>query len=53
VEQLAAGRTLQQAVEASGLAVERLGESLAWLFGAGLVTAVNASPESGEREGPA
>ena len=43
----------KQALDASGLAVEHLGESLAWLFGAGLVTAVIASQESTEREGPA
>jgi len=41
VEELAAGRTLGRALDASGLAVERLAATLAWLFGAGLVTAVS------------
>jgi len=52
VEQLAAGSTLEDALDASGLAVERLGEALAWLFGAGLVTGVNrpgGSTTSGDK----
>jgi len=53
VEQLAAGRTLGQALEASGLAIEQLAETLAWLFGAGLVTDVRSSQESLGREDPA
>ncbi len=40
VEQLAADRTLEDAIDASALPIERLGETLAWLFGAGLVTHV-------------
>jgi hypothetical protein len=46
VEQLAAGRSLGQALEASGLAIELLAETLGWLFGAGLVTDVRSSQES-------
>jgi hypothetical protein len=45
VEQLMAGRTLEDALEASALPVERLGETLAWLFAAGLVTDV-APPDN-------
>jgi hypothetical protein len=52
VEQLVAGRTLGQALEASGLAIEQLPETLAWLFGAGLVTAVCSSQDSITREDP-
>jgi hypothetical protein len=52
VEQLAAGCTLGQALEASGLAVEQLAETLAWLFGAGLVTAVLSPQKSLTREDP-
>lgn len=52
VEQLAAGRTLGQALEASGLAIEQLAETLAWLFGAGLVTAVCSSQEPITPEDP-
>jgi Putative DNA-binding domain len=40
VEQLAAGHTLEDALEASAQPIERLGEALAWLFGAGLVIEV-------------
>jgi hypothetical protein len=50
VEQLAAGRSLGQALETSGLAIEQLAETLAWLFGAGLVTDVRLSPESLNRD---
>jgi hypothetical protein len=52
IEQLAAGRTLEDALDASALAVERLGEALAWLFGTGLVTAVGRPgdlPAGGDR----
>lgn len=52
VEQLAAGCTLGQALEASGLAVEQLAETLAWLFGAGLVTDARSPQESLHREDP-
>jgi hypothetical protein len=52
VEQLAAGRTLGQALEASGLAIEQLAATLRWLFGAGLVTAVSSSQDSITREDP-
>ncbi len=38
VEQLAAGRTLEDAIETAALPIEQLGETLAWLFGAGFVT---------------
>lgn len=41
IEQLAAGRALGEALDSSGLAVERLGGALAWLYGAGLVIAVS------------
>lgn len=47
VRQLAAGRTLEQALDASRLPVELLGEALAWLFGSGLVTQVGAPPQDG------
>jgi hypothetical protein len=52
VEQLAAGCTLEQALDHSDLPVEQLGQALAWLFGAGLVTGVSRTDElisSGER----
>ena len=49
VEQLAAGRTLEDALDASALPIERLGETLAWLFGAGLVTGV--VPPDGSNSG--
>lgn len=42
VEQLAAGGTLEDSIDASALPIDRLGESLAWLFGAGFVTKVVA-----------
>jgi hypothetical protein len=42
VEQLAAGRTLEDSIDASALPIERLGETLAWMFGAGFVTQVAA-----------
>ena len=40
VAQLAAGSTLEHALDVSDLPIERLGETLALLFGAGLVTEV-------------
>jgi hypothetical protein len=46
VEQLAAGCTLDQALDRSALPVGQLGEALAWLFGAGLVTGVSRAGES-------
>ena len=51
VEELAAGRTLGRALDASGLPIERLAGTLAWLFGAGLVTAVIPQGASATREG--
>jgi hypothetical protein len=51
VAQLAAGRTLEQALDTSGLAVERLAETLAWLLGAGAVTAVTPQGASTPGEG--
>jgi hypothetical protein len=51
VEELAAGRTLGSALDASGLPVERLAATLAWLFGAGLVTAVTPQGASAPGEG--
>ncbi len=52
VEQLAAGRTLEDALEVSALPIERLGETLAWLFSAGLVTNVAAPDSSNAGEEP-
>jgi hypothetical protein len=43
VEALAAGRPLEHALDESSLPVERLGEALAWLFAAGLVTGVEST----------
>ena len=34
-------RTLEEALDASALPVEQLGETLAWLFGVGVVTGVS------------
>jgi hypothetical protein len=53
VEQLSAGQTLEQALDASGLPVERLGEALAWLFDNGLVTRVVTSSRDGAGPAPA
>jgi hypothetical protein len=50
VGELSAGRTLEQALDASGLAVERLAVTLAWLYGASLVTAVESSREFIDQE---
>jgi len=49
VEQLAAGRTLEDALEGSTLPIAQLPETLAWLFGAGFVTDVAApgNPDAG------
>ena len=46
VVQLAAGRTLEDALDVSVLPVGRLGETLAWLFSAGLVTEVTPPDNS-------
>ncbi len=46
VEQLAAGSTLEDALDVSALPIEQLAETLAWLFGAGLVTQVAAPGNS-------
>ena len=51
VEQLAAGRTLEDALDASAMPIERLGETLAWLFGAGFVTQV-VPPGNSDGGGP-
>jgi hypothetical protein len=51
VEELAAGRTLGRALDASGLPVERLAGTLAWLFGTRLVTAVIPQGASAPGEG--
>lgn len=48
---LGSGRTLGEALDASGLALERLGEALGWLFDAGLVTAVSPLQDSIAGEG--
>lgn len=53
VEQLAAGRTLEDSIDTSALPVERLGQSLAWLFGAGFVTKVVAPGNLNEGGEPA
>ena len=50
VEQLAAGRTLEDALEVSALPIARLGDTLAWLFGAGIVTEV-AGPGNSDAGG--
>jgi hypothetical protein len=52
VEQLAAGSTLEDALDASTLPIERLGETLAWLFGAGLVTGVSRTDGSNTHGDP-
>lgn len=50
VEQLAAGRTLEDALDVSALPIEQLAETLAWLFGAGSVTQV-AAPGNSDVDG--
>jgi Putative DNA-binding domain len=49
VELLAAGRTLEDALEGSALPIAQLAETLAWLFGAGFVTDVAppGNPDAG------
>lgn len=52
LQQLAMGRTIEQALDASGLAIESLAETLAWLFGNGLVTSVRTAREPVTHPGP-
>jgi hypothetical protein len=46
VGRIAAGRTIEQATDESGLLVEDLPEALAWLFGSGLVISVHGPDEA-------
>lgn len=53
VQQLAAGSSLEDALDAAGLPVEQLAATLAWLFGAGLVVKVERPGESSRDGDPA